>query len=74
MKAEPQHPEKDKDAPSASQVDGVDPDETEAEPTSNPEHVRVAGRKQMDLPPGRWDIVDEQADESFPASDPPGNY
>lgn len=39
-----------------------------------PDHVRVAGRKEMDMPPRRWDIVDEQSDESFPASDPPGNY
>ncbi len=39
-----------------------------------PDHLRVAGRKEMDMPPRRWDIVDEQGDESFPASDPPGNY
>ncbi len=36
--------------------------------------VRTAGRKEMRDPPRDWDIVDEQSDESFPASDPPGNY
>lgn len=36
--------------------------------------VRVAGPENMADPPEDWDIVDEQADESFPASDPPGNY
>lgn len=36
--------------------------------------VRDAGPQAMDTPPKRWDVVDEQADESFPASDPPGNY
>jgi hypothetical protein len=36
--------------------------------------VRSAGRKEMLDPPADWDIVDEQSDESFPASDPPGNY
>lgn len=37
-------------------------------------YVRTAGRKTMDMPPGRWTKTDEEADESFPASDPPGNY
>lgn len=36
--------------------------------------VRDAGPASMDAPPKRWDMVDQQADESFPASDPPGNY
>ncbi|EAQ01541.1 hypothetical protein OB2597_01592 [Pseudooceanicola batsensis HTCC2597] len=41
---------------------------------STPRHVRDAGPGQMRNPPRRWDIVDETADESFPASDPPGTY
>ena len=36
--------------------------------------VRNAGPEQMAIPPDTWDIVDEQSDESFPASDPPGTY
>jgi len=37
-------------------------------------HIRPAGRKKMDLPPSTWSKTDEEVDESFPASDPPGNY
>lgn len=37
-------------------------------------YVRPAGRKTMDLAPSTWSKTDEEVDESFPASDPPGNY
>ncbi|HEX7876406.1 MAG TPA: hypothetical protein VF489_07440 [Sphingobium sp.] len=36
--------------------------------------VRDAGPAEQHVAAGDWDMVDEQADESFPASDPPGNY
>ncbi len=41
--------------------------------TGMPE-VRDAGPDNMQAPPRKWDIVDQTVDESFPASDPPGNY
>lgn len=36
--------------------------------------VRDAGPEDMKDPPEEWDEVDEESDESFPASDPPANY
>jgi len=39
-----------------------------------PTPVRPAGPESMRDPPRRWDNVDEAADESFPASDPPATY
>lgn len=36
--------------------------------------IRPAGPENMEYPPKDWDEVDEEGDESFPASDVPGNY
>lgn len=36
--------------------------------------VRDAGPSEQHIDDRDWDMVDEQGDESFPASDPPGNY
>lgn len=37
--------------------------------------VREAGPHAMaDTPQHKWTKVDEESDQSFPASDPPGNY
>lgn len=36
--------------------------------------VRDAGPEEQHVDAADWDLVDEQMDESFPASDPPGNY
>ena len=43
-------------------------------PGGDPAHVRPAGPEEMDLAPKTWTKTDEENDESFPASDPPGNY
>lgn len=41
----------------------------------NDTQVRDAGPQAMrDEPNKSWSKVDEESDESFPASDPPGNY
>ncbi|MGE4430477.1 MAG: hypothetical protein AB7E05_07015 [Sphingobium sp.] len=56
--------------------DGDASGDSEAAPVYSSGVVRNAGREeQQDANDNRpWDMVDEQADESFPASDPPGNY
>jgi len=46
----------------------------EAEKPVPPSPVRPAGPESMRDPPRKWDEVDEESDESFPASDPPSTY
>jgi hypothetical protein len=36
--------------------------------------IRPAGPDAQANKPKKWDKVDEESDESFPASDPPANY
>jgi hypothetical protein len=50
-------------------------DRADAKKASHFPHVRDAGPDEQEgIAPEDWDLVDEQSDESFPASDPPGNY
>jgi len=64
------------DHPNTTRDATAPPGEKEKAPPKPKPHdyVRPAGRKEMELPPKKWDKVDEESDESFPASDPPGNY
>ncbi|MCZ0813483.1 MAG: hypothetical protein ACQEVT_14050 [Pseudomonadota bacterium] len=43
------------------------------DPVRDRKTVREAGPKEMENPPERWDEVDEETDQTFPASDPPAN-
>jgi hypothetical protein len=55
----------------ADQPGGAD---SETPGGADPDYVRPAGPKEMQMPLRRWTKTDEEIDESFPASDPPGNY
>lgn len=45
----------------------------QTQPTA-PQPVRDAGPDAMRDEPRQWGRTDQRADESFPASDPPGTY
>ena len=61
--------------PAGKPSDGRKPrDNKDEEGSGVPTPVRPAGPEAMRDPPKKWDEVDEQSDESFPASDPPANY
>lgn len=47
---------------------------TDTDKETEDRHIRPAGPENMEDPPEEWDKVDEESDESFPASDPPANY
>jgi hypothetical protein len=73
----------DKAAPEHDKEDLTDagPHRAQAQPGQDLEkgstpgaRIRPAGRKEMDLPPEEWSKTDEEADASFPASDPPSNF
>lgn len=68
------HVNDDDDAPERARSHDNAPDADPETGGARSDHVRVAGRKEMDMPPRSWDKVDEEGDESFPASDPPANY
>lgn len=57
--------------PASPKDDAGKPDPENPAPT---EPVRPAGPESMRDPPPKWDEVDEELDESFPASDPPSTY
>ena len=43
-------------------------------PKDSEVQIRPAGPDAQGTKPKKWDKQDEESDESFPASDPPGNY
>ena len=43
-------------------------------PRESDVQIRPAGADAQRNKPRKWDKVDEESDESFPASDPPANY
>ena len=45
-----------------------------ARQTEKEHDIRPAGAENMQDPPETCDDVDEELDETFPASDPPANY
>jgi len=66
--------EDDKDRDKKTEEPEGDAGKPEGEKPVPPPPVRPAGPESMRDPPRKWDEVDEESDESFPASDPPSTY
>jgi len=66
--------EDDRDEDKKTEGPKGDAGKPEAEKPVPPSPVRPAGPESMRDPPRKWDEVDEESDESFPASDPPSTY
>jgi hypothetical protein len=61
--------------PAGKQAEDRPDDASKAPEAPDPNYVRPAGPQEMHMPLRRgWTKTDEEIDESFPASDPPGNY
>lgn len=72
--ADTQHKDKAPAEPEQGKGEGTAISDKGKTDTARPIPVRPSGPGSMRDPPKHWDDVDEDSDESFPASDPPANY
>ena len=62
------------DTPTIDQKKPANVNEEHPKKPQEHEEVRPAGPHGAGVDPQEWDIVDEESDESFPASDAPSHY